>query len=227
MAINIGCFITSLNPHPATGQEFLACCHEHGIEQAINLAVLPSEVMGVLCEGSSEATFTFAAAAQAAAGMLAEGWARGSARRAERALSIEAMGASNAPLAPPAPLPLNAPRPSTARSRRIESSVAAVTIRVLTGFLPDTPVAVEGILNNATTREAQMAKAVQGADGVFTNHTHDSSRARGLAASSSHADWSLHRATYIGSCTAAKSVRLRYRTADSFSATANAHVAAS
>ncbi len=85
MATNIDCFILSLDPDPTTGQEFLACCHEHGIEQSVSIAVLSSEELGVLCEGSSEATFTFAAAAQAAAGMLTEGWARGSALRSERA----------------------------------------------------------------------------------------------------------------------------------------------
>ena len=192
MAISIGCFINSLNPDPATGQEFLACCHEHGIEQAINLAVLSSEDMGVLCEGSSEATFILAAAAQAAASRLTEGWARGSALRAERALSIEAVRASNAPSAPPAPSPLNAPRPSTASSRRIESSVAALIIRVLSGFLPDTPVAVEGIRNNANTRDSQMDKATRCADDVLRKYAHDSSRARALAASSEPADWPLH-----------------------------------
>ena len=82
MAINIDCFISSLTPDPATGRELIACCHKHGIEQAINLAVFSSEDLGVLCEGSSAATFTFAAAAQAAAGMLAEGWARGCTMRA-------------------------------------------------------------------------------------------------------------------------------------------------
>ena len=167
MAINIGCFISSLNLDPATGRGFLACCHEHGIEQAVSLSVLASEDLGVLCEGSSEATFTFADAAQAAAGMLTEGWARGSALRAERALYTEAAAASKAPAAPPAPLPLNAPRPSAASSRRIESSVAAVTNCVLHGFLPDTPVEVGGISNNAKTREAQMAKAIRSADEVF------------------------------------------------------------
>ncbi len=119
MAINIGCFITSLSPGPTTGQEFLACCHKHGIEQAINLAVLSSEDLGVLCEGSSEATFTFAAVAQAVAGKLAEGWARGSALGAESALFAEAVAASNAPPVPFSPIPLNAPRPSAASSRRI------------------------------------------------------------------------------------------------------------
>ena len=82
MATIIDCFIISLNLDPISGQEFLACCHEHGIEHDINLAVLSSEDMGVLCKGSSDATFTFAAAAQAAAGMLVEGWARGNALRA-------------------------------------------------------------------------------------------------------------------------------------------------
>ena len=72
---------------PHDGQGILACCHKHGIEQAINLAVLSSEDLGVLCEGSSEATFILAAAAQAAASRLTEGWARGSSLRAERALS--------------------------------------------------------------------------------------------------------------------------------------------
>ena len=96
-----------------------------------------------MCEGSAEANYTSAAAAQAAAGMLTEGWARGSALRVERALSTEAAAASKAPAAPPAPLPLNAPRPSAASSRRIESSDAAVTNRVLHGSLPDTPVEVE------------------------------------------------------------------------------------
>ena len=215
MAINIDCFISSLTPDPATGRELIACCHKHGIEQAINLAVLSSEDLGVLCEGSSEATFVLAAAAQAAASRLTEGWARGSSLRAERALS-EAVRASNAQSAPPAPLPLDAPRPSTASSRRVESSVAAVTTRLLTGFLPDTPIAVEGIRNTASTREAQMAKAIRCADEVFQKYAHDSSRARALAASSETADWLLHRATYIGSCTAAKSVRLRYQTADCF-----------
>ena len=197
MAINIGCFMSALIPDPATGREFIACCHVHGIEQAINLAVLSSEDLGVLCEGSSEATFVLAAAAQAAASRLTEGWARGSSLRAERVLS-EAVRASNAQSAPPAPLPLDAPRPSTASSRRVESSVAAVSSRLLTGFLPDTPIAVEGIRNTASTREAQMAKAVQIAGDVFTTHGHDPSRARALAASSTHAGWSLHRVTYIG-----------------------------
>ena len=216
MAVNIGCFITSLNPDPATGRDFLACCHEHGIEQAVNLAVLSSEDMGVLCEGSSEATFIFAAAAQAAAKMLAQGWARGSTLRAGMSAITPALAASSAPRVVPAPLPLNALHPSTPSCRRIESSVIAVTRRVLIGFLPDTPVAVEGIRNIASTREAQIAKAIRGADEVFQKYAHDSSRARALAASSETADWLLHRATYIGSCTAAKSVRLRYQTAECF-----------
>ena len=61
-----------------------------------------------------------------------------------------------------------------------------------------------------------MAKAIRCAEEVFQTYAHDSSRARALAASSDPADWSLHRATYVGSCTAAKSVHLRYRTAESF-----------
>ena len=77
MAISIGCSITSLNPVPATGREILACCHEHGIEQAVNLAVLSSEDLGVLCEGSSEATSILAAAAQAAASRLTERMGQG------------------------------------------------------------------------------------------------------------------------------------------------------
>ena len=166
MATKIGCFISSLTPDPATGRELIACCHKHGIEQAINLAVLSSEDLGVLCEGSSKATFVLAAAAQAAASRLTEGWARGSSLRAERVL-LEAVRASNAQSAPPAPLPLDAPRPSAASSRRIESSVAAVINRVLHGLLPDTPVAVEGIVNNAKTRETQMAKAIRCANEGF------------------------------------------------------------
>ena len=77
MAIDIDRFISSLTPDPATGRELIACCHKHGIEQAINLAVLSSEDLCVLCEGSSEATFVLAAAAQAAASRLTEGWAMG------------------------------------------------------------------------------------------------------------------------------------------------------
>ena len=61
-----------------------------------------------------------------------------------------------------------------------------------------------------------MAKASRGAEDVFNTHAHGSSRARAFRASSSSADRLLHRATYIGSCTAAKYVRLRVRTADSF-----------
>ena len=225
MAANIGCFIADLNPDPVTGREFLACCHSHGIKKAIDLAVLSSSDMCVLCEGSSAATVTFSAVSQAAAKMLAHGWARGSTLRPERAVSEVAVAASSASRVVPATLPPNAPHPSTPSCRRIESSVIAVTRRVLTGFLPDAPVGAHGLLNNATTREAQMAKAVRGAEEVFNNYAHDSSRARALSASTSAADWSLHHATCIGSFTVAKSVHLRYRTAELFSAIANAYVA--
>ena len=164
--------------------------------------MLSSLDLSELCEGSSEATLTFAAAAQAAAKMLAQGWARGSTLRAETAVITSAVEAPNAPLAVPAPLPINAPHPSTPSRRRIEPFVIAIIRRVLSGSLPDAPVGVQDIFN-AITREAQIAKAVRGAEEAFKTSAHDSSKARTLSASSSSADWSLHRATYIGSCTAA------------------------
>ena len=119
MAINIDCFIADLNPDPATDLGFLACCHLHGIKQVIDLDVLSSSDMCELCERSSADTLTFAAAAQAAAKMLAQGWARGSTLRAERVVSELAVAASSAPRVVPAPLPLNAPHTSTPRRRRI------------------------------------------------------------------------------------------------------------
>ena len=91
MASNIDCFIADLNPDPAIGREFLGCCHVHGIKKAIDLAVLSSSDRSVLCEGPSEATSELAAAAQAAAKLLVQGWGRGSTLRAERAVTTPAV----------------------------------------------------------------------------------------------------------------------------------------
>ena len=68
-------------PWSATGQEFLDRCHVHGIDEAITSAMLSSSDLSEACDGSSEATLTFAAAAQAAAKELVQGWARGSNKR--------------------------------------------------------------------------------------------------------------------------------------------------
>ena len=131
----------------------------------------------------------------------------------------------SAPRPTPAPFLFNALHSNTSSCRRIESPNIAVTRRVLTGFLPDAPVGGHGILNGAATREAQMDKAVRGAEEVFMTYAHASSRARDLSTSASDAEWSPHRATYVGSCTAARIVGLLYQSAESFSAIVNAHVA--
>lgn len=143
-----------------------------------------------MCEGCSAGTLTFAAAAQAAAKSPARDWTRGSILSAGKAVSELTVAAPSAPRAMPAPLSLIAPHTSTPSRRRIESSVTAVTWRVLTGFLPDAPVGVPWVFNNAATREAHMAKAVRGAEDVFNAYAHSSSRARALSASASDADWS-------------------------------------
>ena len=153
MAIEIDRFINDLNPDQATGQEFLACCHRHGIKQVMDLNVLSSSDMREVCEGCFAEALTFAAAAQAAANLLSRGWARGSILSAERAVSELAVAAPPAPRATPAPL--NPPNSSTPSRRRIESSVQAVTRRVLIGFRPDAPVGAHGIRNTAATREAK------------------------------------------------------------------------
>ena len=67
MAFDIDRPIASLDPGSGTGQEFLDRRHVHGIDEAITLAVLSSSDVSEVCDGSSEATLTFAAAAQAAA----------------------------------------------------------------------------------------------------------------------------------------------------------------
>ena len=162
MAIDIDRFINDLNPDPTTGQEFLSLCHRHGITQVIDLDVLSPSDMGLVCAGCSAEARTFAAAAQAAAKLLSRGWARRSFLSAERAVSELPVAAPSAPRAMPALL--DTPHSSTPCRRRIESSVQAVTKRVLTGFRPDTPVGAHGIRNTAATREAQMAKAIRGAE---------------------------------------------------------------
>ncbi len=168
MAIEIDRFIHDLNPDPTVGQEFSSCCHRHGIKQVIDLDVLSSSDMCELCEGCSVEALTFAAAAQAAAKSLAQGWTRRSILNAERAVSELTVAAPSAPRAMPALL--NTPNSSTPCRRRIESSVQAVTKRVLTGFRPDTPVGAHGIRNTASTRASQMAKAIRGAEEVFKKY---------------------------------------------------------
>ena len=103
MAIEIDRFIHDLNPDPTVGQECSSCCHRHGIKQVIDLDVLSSSDMCELCDGCSAEALTFAAAAQAAAKLLARGWARASNLSAERAVSELAVEA------PPAPRPMPAP----------------------------------------------------------------------------------------------------------------------
>ncbi len=86
------CFIADLNPDQATGRELLACCRVHGIKTSIDLAVLSSSDKSVLCGGSSEATSELAGAAQAAAKLVAQGWAQGITLSAETVFSTHAVG---------------------------------------------------------------------------------------------------------------------------------------
>ncbi len=72
MAINIVRFIGSLDSGPATGQEFLERCHQHGIDESITLAVLSSSDVREVCDGLPEASFTFATAAQTTAKKLVQ-----------------------------------------------------------------------------------------------------------------------------------------------------------